>query len=443
MKFTNGTRSAVLILVLVAISIALVALLTVRVTPAQVQPFAGPCNRGHPCASPTATPTLAPTPSPTPVSGCLNPGANVQAAIDAATAGSTICLNPGMYAGFIVTKALTITGGHVRDTTRTYPILVTASGVTLDRIEVSGAPTQYGAGVRFDGVSGGAIRNCNVHNNLSYDIDINNSTNVTVADCVLTFSGAGVWVYGSTGFDIARNDIHDINVETRNDTAPDNDYGGQCVSLNNFAGPGLVRDNKLHGCRANSIDYGTDGTGVEVWQAYGFNVSGNTIYDTINAFETGTHGPEGAFTFEYNVVYGTTGPLGILRSNPGTKIQHNTFDGNADGLILQHHSSSQFSGSVENVVIRSNLFTNNPNKALRFDTPMPASLSINYNGYWNNGRIEWDWGTFSQWQAGTPYDDNGLSADPLYVNRLARDYRLQAGSPMIGRAHDGTNIGAQ
>lgn len=403
-----------------------------------------------PTATPTATPTPTPTPPPTDCTVTLNPGASVQAAIDAAAAGSIICLNDGLYSGFRVTKALTIRGGHIRQALPRV-IDVVASGVTLDGVEVSGAFLQdnpfYGAGVRFIDVSSGTIRNCFLHDNTAYGIDLTRANNITVAGCEITNSGAGIWVQQSTGYDIVGNDIHDITLPVRNNTTnPDDDYGGQCISLHTALGPGLIRDNLIHTCRTDSFDYGPNGMGpgIEVYQSGGFVARGNTFWDVVNAFESGTKTDtlEQPFRFEYNVVYGTIGPLLILRSNPGTVIEHNTFDGNADGLMLQHQGPGQYSTTIDNVIIRNNLFTNNPNKAFRFDTDPPASLVIDYNGYWNNGRMEWDWGTFAQWQAGTPYDDHSLLADPLYVDRLGHDYHLQPGSPMLGRGHDGSDIGA-
>lgn len=57
MKTESGARVAIGILALVAILIATVALLTVKVAPARQ------CNRGHPCATATSSPTLSPTPT--------------------------------------------------------------------------------------------------------------------------------------------------------------------------------------------------------------------------------------------------------------------------------------------------------------------------------------------------------------------------------------------
>jgi hypothetical protein len=322
-------------------------------------------------------------------------------------------------------------------------VRVTASGVVLDGIEVSGGATQYGAGVRFVGVSSGMLRNCFVHDNLSYDVDITDSTGVTVQDCLLSHAGAGVWVNRSTGIVIERNNIRNIDVETRNDPDPGNDYGGQCVSLNNFVGMVRVRENILHACRANSIDYGVDGTAIEIWQASGFEITGNVIFDTVNAFETGTHGPEGPFRFADNVVY-DAGPA-ILRTAPGAVIEHNTFDAVGDAALqLSHHQDGQFSGSIAGLVIRSNIFSHGPSKALRFDTALPASVVIDWNDYWANARIDWDDLTFANFRARYPlYEVHGLAIAPAYIDRSSHDYRLLDTSGLIGQAHDGTRIGAR
>lgn len=407
-----------------------------------------PTPTPSPTLTPTPTPSPTPTPTPPPSTGCtvtLSSGASVQAAIDAAAAGSTICLGDGNYTGFIVTKALTIRGGHIHED-RSRVVEVMASGVTLDGIEVSGANLyEFGSGVRFLNVSSGTIKNCFLHDNEAQNLDLTRANNMIVTNCEISRSGVGIWVYQSTGYDIFENDIHDIIFATRNDTAPDNDYGGQCIVLTNSLGEGLIRANLIHTCHTDSIDYGPNGMGVgiEIYQSGGFVARRNKIWDVTNGFESGTHGPELPFTFQYNEVYDSIGPLLILRSNPGSVIQHNTFDGNADGFLLAHHAASQYSTGIDNVIIRDNLFTNNPVRAYRMDTDMPASLVIDHNGYWNNGRIEWDWGTFAQWQAGTPYDDHGVNADPLYVDAGTHDYRLQPGSPMIGAGHDGSNIGAR
>jgi hypothetical protein len=406
-------------------------------------PSLAPTSTPAPSSSPVGS--ASPSPSSPPQDNCtrtVSDGQSVQAAIDAAAPGATICLAPGTYSGFDVTKALTIRGDAMIRGPRTHVVRVTASGVVLDGLEVTGGSTQYGAGVRFVGVSSGVLRNCFVHDNLSYDVDVTDSTGVTIQDCLLSRAGAGVWVNRSTGVTIERNSIKNIDVETRNDAEPGNDYGGQCVSLNNFAGMVRVRDNLLHTCRANSIDYGVDGTAIEIWQASGFEITGNVIYDTVNAFETGTHGPEGSFVFARNVVY-DAGPA-ILRTAPGALIEHNTFDGLGDAALqLSHHQDGQFSGSIAGLVIRSNIFSNGPSKALRFDTALPTSVVIDWNDYWANSRIDWDDPTFAEFRARYPaYELHGLAISPAYVGRSTHVYDLANSSDLIGRAHDGTNIGS-
>ncbi|MFH1256897.1 MAG: PKD domain-containing protein [Candidatus Diapherotrites archaeon] len=74
-----------------------------------------------------------------------------------------------------------------------------------------------------------------------------------------------------------------------------------------------------------------------------------------------------------------------------------------------------------------------------------TTLISNYNDLFQNpvGTIGYaDYSTLAQWRTATGQDMQSISADPLFVNAAAGDYRLQPTSPARGTGQGGVNMGA-
>jgi hypothetical protein len=89
------------------------------------------------------------------------------------------------------------------------------------------------------------------------------------------------------------------------------------------------------------------------------------------------------------------------------------------------------------VQVLGNIVASSPHAHYNWTVGYPTGQDVTYdrNLYWNNTRIWSSEGgagatTLAQWQAfGARCDPNGASANPLFVNPSANDYRLQPGSP--------------
>jgi len=109
----------------------------------------------------------------------------------------------------------------------------------------------------------------------------------------------------------------------------------------------------------------------------------------------------------HNVFWGNGGTacIGLLGlGGAAVDVINNTFDGNSGGIYT-------FGGMAIN-----NIVTNTQSTAISGFYP------VDYNCVWNNNP-DYDWGQ--------PVGYSNLSADPMYVDAAAHDYRLLPGSPCV------------
>lgn len=172
-------------------------------------PTVGPAPTPTPTPKPTATP--APTAAPT-ATGC---GTSLQARIDGATSGSTLELTGCTYAaGATVSKPLTIVGAtidyRVADGTA---LKVTASGVTLDRLTITG----------------GSVAQYGILAHRVQDLVVQRST-------ITDIEYAGIMAVSVTGASIAGNHVARIGMRLANG---ENAYG---VAISNYSGEPVSTD---------------------------------------------------------------------------------------------------------------------------------------------------------------------------------------------------------
>jgi parallel beta-helix repeat protein len=346
----------------------------------------------------------------------VSPGDDIQAVIDGASPSDTIVFALGTYSlssTLNVNKSLTLTSADPLATpkpvlygggTLSTIIYIAADDVTLDGLEVANGTSdliyQNGA------YSGTTIRNCVVHDssgdegiqlksctdclvecNLVYDVAqdgisiADGSHNSVISNNEIYNVGsenAAIYVYDSYDMTVACNYIHDT--PAANGIKMYKNYGGTHTIANN-----LIVHN--------------------AWQG------GKRCYDEADGSTINIYKPRVASTHvvAHNTLNDNTG-VDACGNPTGHAIYVNDYDG---------------SGFVTNV--DDNIATNHNGYGIRVF--FGATVNYSYNDLWQNTAGATD---------GNPVDGGGnISADPLYNS----DYTLQTGSPCIGAASDGQDMG--
>lgn len=169
----------------------------------------------------------------------------------------------------------------------------------------------------------------------------------------------------------------------------------------------LIRGNRIHDCGrlpATNHDHG-----IYVVASTGFRITQNTIYDNADR------------------------GVQLYPDARGGAVDRNVIDGNGSGLIFGGEGALASSGNV----VESNTITNSRIRwNVEEDWPSAVGTGNAVRGncvfatnpvraYNVKGGIESPWVGFT--------GSSNAIADPLYVNRAGKDFRLRAGSPCAGR----------
>jgi len=290
--------------------------------------------------------------------------------------------------------------------------------------------------------------------------------------------------------------IHDNDENTRGlGNPPNGDVGGEAMVFAKGARNAAMWDNDVYGnyvSRMGSVDYNIDGTGTEPFgmKSLSWNLIAWSSYHDNHAFlESGTDSgqlsagnDDGGLVVYRNYVWGKidfqkaspidpnhvpTASWMLLRASPNWVIRQNTFyitNGPAVGNGsnrggLRFRCGGQYGGTRENMTILDNIFaTTVDSRAYDYTTigSWPENHVNDYNLLWRpnggsdpaavspsgvwyalnstglaNWRSQTGFGMHDKWQV-----------NPLFVSPAAGDYRLQAGSPAIGAASWGGDLGA-
>jgi hypothetical protein len=272
------------------------------------------------------------------------------------------------------------------------------SNFTIDGVTCSGSPA---AGISVHNHSASdpqgstniptnvTIRNSTLTSNTLYGINLlandpTNPTTVTIEDCSLTSNGSGFYVQkrsGSAG------------------------YVNGAITLRRCT-------------LANNTTYG--------WFVQGDNVS-----------------------FEYCLTYGTTQQNRFSDAQNGAVTHCTIYLNPASALFpLQAIGTRTNTITVRNTIIHS---ASTSGQVIGTGAGATTGVTVDWTKYFfpNTASARWLWNntayTYVNWRTNSGQDAHSLTsntADTLFVNVAGGDFHLQAGSPAIGAASDGTNIGA-
>lgn len=290
----------------------------------------------------------------------VNPGDSIQTAINTASNGDTIIINPGSYTeSFTINKPLTITSdGNVATTTITGKITVTSSDVVVEELTVTNPGGNEGIVV---GNSSNVVLSGNVVTNIggvAYSQKVQaiyvygNSSNVTISNNTISNikSGAqsvnGLFIGDSTqislnsGFVVAGNQFSDIAT-----FAAKGAYG---ILVNRGSTGMAITGNSFDGITTTVTGSWSRGIGVE-GNSLNANVSGNNISNVSSPAKTSGIIDSAGINFENNLSTSTVNVANNTFVNVYSNIQmHPSITA---GTVLDVRGN----GNIWSVVDQSNL----------------------------------------------------------------------------------------
>jgi nitrous oxidase accessory protein NosD len=368
-----------------------------------------------------------------------HPLASIQAAVDAATPGSTIRIGAGDYGSFFVDRSdLTIIAEPGERPRVTGPIqLRGVRDVRLQGIDVTGVTKQYEAGVDVRGSIGVALSDLLVHGN-SFGIEIADSSAVTVTDSEITDNASGIEIHGpSKDTRIEGNRIH------ANQRDLDTSRGGTGINLYQTEGVTIVGNEIADN---HTVGRG-DGVGVEVYGSSGLSILDNRFHGNLDVLETGTD--KGHACGDLRIVGNVAWAEGagdqhgmILRCAAHSLVANNTLVDLDLFAFDVSHRHGRYGASVDGLRIINNIAAGG--RAFSIDSKLPKSVVIDRNLV-QRGRKA----TYGNWLAfvsghgntrslpelrrWTGFQRHGISADPRFKDPAAHDFTLLAGSPAIDK----------
>ncbi len=388
------------------------------------------------------------------------PWRTLQHAVDAATPGARILIGSGTYTGFRMTTSggpgtpTVIAAGPGANVAVTAPLasgdvidLVAVHDVAVRGITVRGARGNWRAGILVrDGATRVEISDDVVTDNADYGVRIIDATNVEVTRDDISHNGAGVIVErAGSGVHIHANIVHDNDRMIVNDAAPGNDTGAMGIVFQFATGPVTADHNVIFANRAQSHDFGYDGSGFEIFGAAHVTMASNVLYDNEAVLETGTDGPDCVGNrFEGNVAWGpghATVDVQVPQSNgvllrcaTSMVVEHNTLY-DLDGFAVWFDASNAAMGGVAGLRVSDNLLVQPSSPVYELDSSLPNTVTVDANDVVGRGAmlariVGQDAPTnLAELQHALGFDMHGVSIEPVFAYQAG--YDLRAMSPAV------------
>lgn len=361
-------------------------------------------------------------------------------ALASVPAGSSIQLGPGTFAAARVSVPGVRIDGAGEASIIAGGLEVRADGVEISGVTITGQETAYAGGILVENARDVVIRDSVVRGN-PFGIYLIDAPGTTITGNTITDNGYGLEIHGqSAGTVIRGNEIVD------NDRPIDASRRAGGINLYFTTGGLTITDNRIEG---------NDEVAIEIYAASDILVDGNRISGSNDMVETGTENgtPCRNMVFTGNTMYSrdpsdSNEERGIyLRCATASRVEWNTFVGLDRFAIGLFDGTGGFNGPLEDVSIAHNILAGG--RAFSIDSPLDASITMDgdvvmpcrtgtcpvlgrevaFVASAGAGTTIW-----SDFQAWTGQESNGLFAAPRFADPAANDYRLQAGSPAAGRA---------
>lgn len=357
---------------------------------------------------------------------------SIQAAIDAASSGDTVYVEPGLYEEQIsITKDIILQGSGAENTIIRYA--GTNGTMTLRNISsgsVDGFTIEYNGTTDETCVinlfySKITISNCLVTSPVtdntvcgicaSYDSDVTIESNVIRGN-----NGAGINLHNGAKGTI-RNNVLCLNAHSGMEVK----HGASAVVEKNY-----IRDNELNGIgvfdsaeatiSANEI-FGNGHRGISIGQDSDSTIDNNTIRD--NKQSGIIIWGNGKATIKGNEIFLNSHSGIDIVDNPDTLVENNALALNEESGITADNKAQ--------CSIKNNLLV--LNGCCGISRHQESEVLSSHNDVWGNEYANY-WGMSKS--------TTDISADPQFVDLENRNFHLRLTSPCIGAGEEGVDIGA-
>jgi parallel beta-helix repeat protein len=361
------------------------------------------------------------------------PWATLQHAVDNINAGDTIVVRAGTYAGFRIEESGTATGYKTIKSAVNAKVVINAPGSEnrhnsnievenfdetvgywrIRGLEVTNAPL---AGIDLRDADFIQVMDCYVHDNTRWGIFTGFADNIVITRNTVTGSKVEHGIYMSNSGDNASitDNIVANNYECGIQFNADISQGGDGIMSNNLIARNIVYGNGAGGGSALNFD-----------GLVNSRVVANLLYNN----KAG-----GIVLYRGDAAVGSSGNL----------VVNNTIDMPATARWAVNINTNSINNQLYNNII----IQNHPTRGvISIDASSRTGFKSDYNLF-IGPRFSLDGQntttTLAQWRTSTGQDSHSFtaaSADALFANYTARDYRLKAGSPAIDKGRNIQPVG--